>query len=186
MEAAFWKERYAMGATGWDLGQVAPPLQAYFDQLTDKTLRILIPGCGFGYEAIYLAEQGFSAITVIDLVPEALQPIREKAPSVHCIAGDFFELTGSFDRIIEQTLFCAILPQQRKAYVEHVSQLLVPGGKYVGVLFDRDFEGGPPFGGSVEEYRNYCAPVFSSFSIDPCYNSAPPRAQTEVFIRANK
>jgi hypothetical protein len=44
--------------TGWDLGQVSPPLKAYIDQLTDKNLRILIPGCGNSYEAEYLLEKG--------------------------------------------------------------------------------------------------------------------------------
>ena len=55
----YWTQRYQENQTGWDLGQVSPPLQAYFDQLENKNLRILIPGCGRGYEGIYLLEKGF-------------------------------------------------------------------------------------------------------------------------------
>ncbi|MCB0780847.1 MAG: SAM-dependent methyltransferase, partial [Flavobacteriales bacterium] len=51
LDRDFWQQRYADGTTGWDLGAVSPPLKAYFDQLTDKDLRILIPGGGRSYEA---------------------------------------------------------------------------------------------------------------------------------------
>ena len=39
----YWEERYATGETAWDMGIVSPPLKAYFDQLTNKDLSILIP-----------------------------------------------------------------------------------------------------------------------------------------------
>ncbi len=47
----FWDNQYQQGNTGWDLKQVSPPLKAYFDQLVDKKLSILIAGCGNAYEA---------------------------------------------------------------------------------------------------------------------------------------
>ncbi len=45
----------------WDIGYVHPPLlKEYIDQLTSKDIAILIPGCGHGYEAEYLLQQGFT------------------------------------------------------------------------------------------------------------------------------
>ncbi|MCS7037470.1 MAG: SAM-dependent methyltransferase, partial [Saprospiraceae bacterium] len=55
-----------------------------------------------------------------------------------------------------------------------------------GVLFDRDFEGGPPFGGHAEEYRALFEPLFRIHTLEPCYNSIPPRAGAEVFIILKK
>ena len=184
MEQSFWEERYQTNQTGWDLGTVSPPLKAYFDQLTNKDLRICIPGCGRGHEAIYLANNGFSQVTVIDLVQEALDHVRLQAPTVRCIHGDFFELHETFDLIVEQTLFCAIHPSMRSRYAAHVPTLLSNDGKLVGLLFNRDFEGGPPFGGSREEYLSLFGPHFSYLSCETCYNSVAPRQGSEVFILA--
>lgn len=188
MDKTFWQQRYNENTTGWDIGQVSEPLKAYIDQLENKELRILIPGCGFGHEAKYLAENGFSNVTVIDLVDDAIRDLRENYPEIRCITGDFFALeeNESFNLILEQTLFCAIIPSMREKYIRKVAKLLVPGGKYVGVLFNREFEVGPPFGGDVDEYRDYLDPRFTEYSITACYNSVPQRAGTEVFVKAIK
>ena len=65
----YWNNQYVASETGWDLGEVSPPLKAYIDQLTNKNLRILIPGCGNTYEAEYLLQQEYTDITVIDIAP---------------------------------------------------------------------------------------------------------------------
>ena len=54
-----WDNRYLNNDIAWDLGEVSPPLKAYFDQLTNKEIKILIPGGGNSYEAAYLFEKGF-------------------------------------------------------------------------------------------------------------------------------
>ncbi|MCU0386695.1 MAG: TPMT family class I SAM-dependent methyltransferase, partial [Flavihumibacter sp.] len=82
--------------------------------------------------------------------------------------------------------FCALDPSLRSQYVNKMSALLAPGGKLVGVLFNRAFEGGPPFGGSKEEYEQLFAKTFSRRSMEPCYNSIPPRRDAELFIRMEK
>jgi len=186
MEQSYWETRYTEGSTGWDIGETSTPLKDYIDQLSDKTLRILIPGCGFGHEALYLSKLGFTNVTVIDLVDDAMQNIRKTAPSVRCITGDFFLHIGEYDRILEQTLFCAIDPKLRQEYMTKIAGLLAPEGKYVGVLFKKEFEGGPPFGGSIEEYRGYMNTHFTAILMEKCYNSIEPRHDTEVFVIAYK
>jgi methyl halide transferase len=184
MTTNYWHKRYEEGSTGWDIGAISTPLKEYIDQLENRNLRILIPGSGFGHEALYLAQKGFNQITVIDLVDEALENLRENVPDINAITGDFFQFHGTFDLILEQTLFCAIDPSLRDTYLQHISNLLPENGKYVGVLFNREFEGGPPFGGSTEEYTTYFDTKFRLVKMEDCYNSIPQREGTEVFVIA--
>ena len=181
----FWSERYKSCATGWDLGQISPPLEAYFNQLENKDLKILIPGCGSGYEAEYLHSLGFRQVHLLDFAAEPLEAFAKRVhdfPAAHLHQEDFFTHEGQYDLIIEQTLFCAIDPKLRPDYAKNVKRLLKPSGKLVGLLFNRDFEGGPPFGGTKEEYMTYFRPYFSLISMEECYNSAAPRQGTELFV----
>lgn len=185
----FWNNRYCEQSTGWDLGQVSPPIKAYIDQLTDKGLKILIPGCGNAYEAEYLFKQGFSNVYVLDFAPLALENFKKRCPDFpddHMIIGDFFQQNGQYDLIIEQTMFCAIDPKLRSAYAEKIAELLSENGKLVGLFFDREFEGGPPFGGSKEEYFGYFKDYFKRISFEKCYNSIAPRAGSELFAILEK
>lgn len=63
-----------------------------------------------------------------------------------------------------------------------MQQLLNDSGRLVGVLFNTDFVGGPPFGGSKEEYKKHFSPYFLFKYFENCYNSIKPRAGTELFI----
>ena len=77
-----------------------------------------------------------------------------KGENIKIIHQDFFEHKGKYDLVLEQTFFCALDPAKRKDYVEKMYELITPKGKLAGVLFDREFEGGPPFGGRKNEYEN--------------------------------
>lgn len=181
----YWENRYQTNNTQWDIGQVAPPIQEFIDTIADKNARILIPGCGNCYEAIYLLEQGFTAITLIDIAPTLVNGLQEKFkndPEIQVILGDFFEHQGRYDYILEQTFFCALSPQNRPLYVSKMKELLTPKGVLFGLLFDRDFELGPPFGGSKVEYQGLFESDFNIISLEKAKNSIQPRANAEVFI----
>lgn len=185
MEKSYWDKRWRDRETGWDIGQVSTPLKAYFDQLTDKKMRILIPGCGNAHEAEYLWEKGFSNTFIVEIAALAVDSFLKrypKFPKNQIIIGDFFELQDQFDLIVEQTFFCALDPAMRSKYVEKMAELLKPGDKLVGVLFNRPFEGGPPFGGNGEEYENLFKNFFYFKTFETAYNSIAPRAGTELFI----
>lgn len=188
LPAQFWDALYANHETAWDIGHVSTPIKEYIDQLTDKNIRILIPGAGKSYEAVYLADKGFTDITVIDISEVLTKSLQEKIasthPSIKIINGDFFKLKGSFDMVLEQTFFCTLHPSLRSNYVNKIKELLTGNGTLAGVLFNRDFENGPPFGGSTEEYRQLFSPVLRIKVLEGCYNSIPPRAGTEVFLIA--
>lgn len=182
----YWNKRYLQHQTGWDIGTVSTPLKEYIDQLSDKQISILIPGGGNSYEALYLLEKGFTDVTVIDLAPAVTEKLKHQTksyqPHIKILTGDFFELNGQYDLILEQTFFCAIDQALRGNYVTKMSELLKPQGKLVGVLFNRSFEGGPPFGGSEAEYRALFASTFHQIRMEPCYNSISPRSGSELFV----
>ena len=186
----FWNNQYEANTTGWDLGEVSPPLKAYIDQLTNKNLRILIPGCGNTYEAQYLLQQGFTNVTVIDIAPALVAQLQQKFATntnIKIILGDFFEHQGEYDLILEQTFFCAINPPLRKNYVAKMHELLAPNGKLVGVLFDREFEQqGPPFGGCKCQYEPMFEKNFTFKTFELCNNSFVKRLDTELFINLQK
>ncbi len=189
LDAQFWQSRYENNQAGWDLGSASPPLVQYFNQLENKNLKILIPGCGNAHEAEYLFKNGFQNVFVIDLAEAPLRNFKSRVrefPENQLILGDFFILEDTFDLIIEQTLFCAINPELRNEYIKKTSNLLTENGKFVGLLFDRMFDGGPPFGGTKIEYLEYFKPNFESIYLESCYNSILPRQGSEVFFIARK
>ena len=119
LDDKFWENKYKTNKIGWDLGEISPPLKKYFNQLTNKDLKILIPGGGNSYEAEYLFNLGFKNVYVVDFSETALNNIKVRVPSFpksQLILGDFFSLNETFDLIIEQTFFCAINPELRGKY----------------------------------------------------------------------
>ena len=189
LDQQYWDERYHQQATGWDIGNVSTPLKEYIDQLTNKDLAILIPGCGNAYEARYLLNKGFTNITVVDISPVLIEAITNSFSDITdnritMICDDFFNLNPGYDLVLEQTFFCALDPVMRASYVRKMAEILNPGGKLVGILFNRPFEGGPPFGGNVDEYRQLFTSFFEIQTLEFCHNSIEPRSGSEVFIKA--
>lgn len=186
LDKTFWEERYKSQSTGWDVGTISEPLKVYIDSLPDRSISILIPGAGNGYEAEYLHNKGFKNLDVIDIAASPLKNLKSRVPDFpeeNLIQTDFFEWSKKYDLILEQTFFCALDPALRSAYAKKMNQLLKPKGKLVGVLFDFPLtETGPPFGGSQEEYLTYFQPYFEIKKFDKCYNSILPRAGNELFI----
>lgn len=186
LNADFWNHRWKSGLTGWDIGYASPPLVEYMSQYEDKSVSILIPGCGNSYEAENLLSKGFDDITLIDISEELTNRLRErfkKAPQIKVIYEDFFNHVGQYDLILEQTFFCTQILERREEYVRHIASLLKRGGRLVGVLFNVDFgKEGPPFGGDENEYRKLFSGLFDIRVMSPCYNSIPPRAGSELFV----
>lgn len=187
LNKAYWDKKYAQNDVVWDIGHISPPLKAYIDQLTDKNIKILVPGAGNGYEVEYLFSKGFTNILVIDIASQPLENLKARIPSFpegQLIQKDFFALEHhGFDLILEQTFFCSLEPSLRKAYAMKMNDLLNTKGKLVGLLFDRSFKGdAPPFGGSEGEYRRLFNQYFSIKILERAYNSIKPRKGNELFF----
>ncbi len=187
----YWNDRYQAKNTTWDIGAISTPLKEYIDQLENKNISILIPGCGNAYEAEYLLNKGFSNITLVDISPLLIDNLKRKfklnaRKNIHFICDDFFNVNSKYDLIIEQTFFCALNPALRKKYADKMNELLNPGGKLVGVLFNRSFTGGPPFGGNKAEYQQLFGEKFKINVMEECYNSIQPRKGSELFINLSR
>jgi copper chaperone CopZ len=185
----YWDERYQLHQTGWDLGQVSPPLKAYFETLQKKNSAVLIPGCGSAYEASFLLSLGFTNITLIDISPTLVHELQlkfEGNSNIKVVLGDFFAHEGTYDFIFEQTFFCALPPFLRQKYVWKMHQLLAQQGKLVGLLFNRSFTESPPFGGSSLEYEGLFRKSFEFVKFETASNSIPARANTELFFEFKK
>lgn len=152
-----WNARYLEGDTPWEKGEAAPPLREISARL-GKVIwglgPVLVPGCGFGHDARWIAEQG-AEVVGLDVSELALAEARERtlggSPSFEL--GDFFEAqAGRFLSVFEHTCFCAIDPSERENYVAAVSQWLPADGHLVAIFFlNPGSETGPPFGTSLEE-----------------------------------
>jgi SAM-dependent methyltransferase len=188
LSANYWNSRYESNETAWDLGIVSPPIKKYIDQLKNKDLKILIPGAGNAHEALYLLENGFTNVTIIDFAALPLKNLKSKLNAIdeshyHLINEDFFNHQGKYDLILEQTFFCAINPELRIEYVNHCYQLLLKNGKIVGVLFNKEFPfEEPPFGGNENDYRELFTQRFMIKTMEVAYNSVAPRNGSELFV----
>jgi len=185
----YWSQRWQDGRTQWDIGYPSPPLQSIIDQIQDKDISILIPGCGNAYELKYLVEKGFHNITVIDIVPDIIHQLAQEynSDAIKFLCEDFFLHQGHYDLILEQTFFCAIPILERRHYVLQMYELLNPQGLLAGVLFNRQFSSPePPYGGSMEEYLNLFQEKFQYLHFFPCTKSIPPRQGSELFFYCQK
>lgn len=188
----FWQKRWLESKTGWDIGSPAPPIAEYIDTLPDKNIKILIPGAGNAYEAEYLFKQGFTNVFVMDIAEKPLQNLAERVPQFpaeHLLNENFFEHTGKYDLIIEQTFFVAIDPLMRRNYMIKMHEILKSGGVLAGLLiFDKEpSPGGPPFIDTYDGYKKYFYnELFKVNRFEIAGNSIKPRAGREIFFELVK
>ena len=182
----YWTERYDAGKDGWDLGCISPPIKEYIDQLTNKDIKILIPGAGNSHEAEYIHNQGFTNLYVCDISNVPLDNLKDRVstfPLDNLIHGNFFEIQDEFDLVLEQTFFCALNPLLRQDYIEQMSKIIKPKGSLICLLFSKEFyREGPPFGGVINNYKAMFSKKFDIKVITPCTNSIESRMGSELFI----
>jgi SAM-dependent methyltransferase len=190
LEKEFWENRWEKNETQWDIGYASPAIKLHFQEITNHTVKILIPGCGNAYEAEEVFALGFKNLYIIDISKSAVESFKKRCPDFpesQIICDDFFHSEklnkiGPFDYIVEQTFFCAIYPSMRDAYCERMSQLLALKGSLVGLLFDIDKSDSPPFGGRKEEYLERFTKHFKKVSVEKCKLSIEARTGREFWI----
>lgn len=186
LDKNYWEQRYNDDKIGWNIGHPSTPIKNYIDQLTDKEIKILIPGAGNGYEAEYLWQNGFKNVYLLDIAEQPLLNFRKRVPEFpidQILHSDFFEMNDTFDLIIEQTFFCALDPLLRSTYVKKMHQILKRKGKLVGLLFNFPLtDMGPPFGGDKNLYQELFSQSFSLTTLEMANNSIIPRQGKELFF----
>ena len=185
----YWDQRYINDDTGWDIHKPSPPLKSYIDTLMDKDCRILIPGCGNAHEARYLLEKGFTNVTLIDFSKVVTDRLKEvyKGQPIQIINENFFEHSGTYDLILEQTFFCALPHTQQEKYVKKSLELLSTHGRIAGVFFNKKFaDTEPPYIRDNATYKHLFSPYFDFLQFAECKNSIAPRMGTELFFEFRK
>ena len=140
---------------------------------------------------IWLHRQGWTNTWHLDFSEEAIQGTKARYPELpedKLLVEDVFKHEALYDYVLEQTLYCAINPRMRGRYVEKLSELLMPGGHLVGVLFTFAFNEmkGPPWGGSPHDYRLMLHPYFTIHTLQKNKYAVAERQGKELFVHAQK
>lgn len=161
----FWERRFAAGDTPWDRGAASPQLAAWIASGALKPCRILVPGCGSGYEVADLALAGFE-VTGLDYADEAIARAHERLKLAEVdatlVQADAlaWQPDRPFDAVYEQTCLCALHPDDWIAYAKQLHRWIAPGGKlfalFMQLLRPQAAEGymqGPPYHCDINAMR---------------------------------
>ncbi|MSU57346.1 MAG: methyltransferase domain-containing protein [Pedosphaera sp.] len=167
----FWVKRWEDGTLPWDLGGIPPNLVSFLTRSSASPARVLIPGCGTGYEVRAFHEAGHD-VTAIDFSGPAvaharavLGPLGDKI-----VQGNFFKHDFGAQRygmIYERGFLCSLPPARWPDYAARIADLLLPGGKLVGLfLYGREPEP-PPFPLTDETAEHLLGRLFTLRHTEP-------------------
>ena len=130
----FWQQRFAQAQTPWDRGAPGPQIERWIaDGSLTPGLRIAVPGCGSGHDALALATAA-CVVTAIDYAEAAVTLTRERlaaaGASAEVVQADVlaWRPAAPLDAVYEQTCWCALHPDQWSAYAQQLQRWLRPGG----------------------------------------------------------
>ena len=177
-DPARWERRYTVSDIPWDTGKPDPFLEAYFQNLKDKPLKILEIGCGTGTNALWLTQQGCKVVA-LDLSPTAVAIAQAKIDSagVECrvLAADFLKdpiEDGPFDLIYDRAVFHIFeTEEERERFAKRAAGLLGEDGVWFSLLGSTDGpprDTGPPRR-SAQEITASIEPFFEILSLQATY-----------------
>jgi len=176
----FWCSRFGAGAIPWDAGGVPADFAAFV--AARAPMNTLVPGCGSGWEAAFLAGAGWP-VTALDFSPVAVEKARQvlgEAP-VDLVCGDFFAYAPprALELIYERAFLCALPRKLWEDWGRQVAALLPTGGLLAGYFFVCEQLKGPPFGISREQLEALLQPSFECVEDKPVDDSIPVFAGRE-------
>jgi hypothetical protein len=178
----FFDIRYATGRMPWDFGGVPSSLKEFLAKHQGPG-RVLIPGCGSGYEIEAFSSAGWDVIG-IDFskvaVARARRLLGPLAGKVH--QRDFFDYAlreGWFDMIYERTFLCTLLPDFWLAYAQRIAKLIAPSGLLCGFFFFGPEDEPPPYPISEDQLDKLLGSWFEKIEDDAVEDSLPLYAGKE-------
>lgn len=143
----FWDARYRDGITPWDAAVTPSKLLSWLENRTP--MRVLVPGCGSGYEVKAFAERGHDVLA-IEFSDAAIEAAQRQLGALSALVrkADFFtfQAEAPFDLIYERAFLCALPRRLWPKWAARAAGLLRPGGSLAGFFFLDDNPRGPPFG----------------------------------------
>ncbi len=183
----YWENRYLENDIPWDTGTHHRELPAIIKSFGLKGKYGYVPGCGYGYDAAFLAQQG-AEIWASDISLTAIERARAVAEKysgpVTLIHDDMInpgeKYTGFFDFVFEYTTICSVSPEIRSDFITGMSRLLKDNGLYITILFPLSgITENPPYPVENIEFKNLAAPHFKLIYFQKAIDSIKPRAGRE-------
>lgn len=170
----FWDERYARQRMPWDLGGVPEALCDFLSRT--RPGRVLIPGCGTGYEVRAFAHAGWQ-VDAIDFSQEAVRCAQNflGAEARLVRQADFFadNAADPFDLVYERTFLCSLPKNRWPSYASKVTQSLCSGGCLAGFFFFGPETEPPPYPIDHHELGVLLGDVFTRIEDSPASDSLP-------------
>ena len=193
-----WSRLWDQLHTPWDRSQSSPALVELLDDDkvalftdTNKIRTALVPGCGRGYDVLYLARAlrryTFERAVGLEIssgavkaashyFAEQLDPTVKGHASV--LLGDFFDSTQAwstrqkYDLVYDYTFLCALHPSRRQDWARRMVEVTTDDGVLITLQhpLHAKHEGGPPFSLTPEIYDDLLLPHF-----DKVYHQKPGR-----------
>ncbi|KAM0747155.1 S-adenosyl-L-methionine-dependent methyltransferase [Meredithblackwellia eburnea MCA 4105] len=150
-----WEKMWQEQTTPWDASGIQPALKDlvengwakvgvdWSDLASGGEGKALVPGCGRGYDVLYLASKGFQAVGA-DISATAIAAAREHYASQHSPPPtvtfeqvDFFkDLPEAFYSLAyDYTFFCAIPPSMRSEWAKAYAKTIRPGGVLITLMW---------------------------------------------------
>lgn len=173
--AEFWELRYAARFAPWDAGRVPAQLLAFV--AAGPPRRVLVPGCGSGWDVRCFAEHGWDVLG-IDFSAAALAAAREVlGPHAgRTRQADVFApiAEAPFEVVYERALLCALPRRDWPAWGRRMAELVAPGGLLAGFFYFDQGDRGPPFPLHAEsELASLLEPAFTRRADAPVPDSIP-------------
>lgn len=183
-----WQHAWRAGRTPWDAGASPPALHHLLERDLVPGGRVLVPGCGTGYDLAALARHDREIIG-IDISEDArrafVQTHQSLPGSVSYEVADFFsyEAGEDFDFVWDYTFFCALDPSQRADWAAAVERFVKPTRMLATLLFpyedpisDRQ---GPPWPVNASMVRELIGESFDELEVTRPERSHPGREGRE-------
>ncbi len=188
-----WQKHYDEDDLKWDIGEVSPAIIRLWNENKLPQGKAIVPGCGQGHEVMFLAERGWQ-VTGVDFAQGAVDllshTLEKKGIQGRVLRRNFFELdeehSAQYDLLLEQTFFCAILPEDRQKYVATAGRILKPGGMLAGLFYETGEEGGPPFNTTKENILENFSDKFVIEYLEKTPDSVERRADKELLALLRK
>lgn len=177
-----WELLYQMQQTPWDLGSVTPAIKNLVKEggIPPVVRRILVPGCGVGYDVMeFASSRGDAQVVGLDLSTSAIQAAKDMARKgdpaiasrVEWVQGDFYSYSPKdiFDLVFDYTFLCAMQLHMRPNWAQKMSELVRPGCYLLTLIYPiSDHEGGPPFALNPQIYHDLLDGTFEMLWMRDC------------------
>jgi len=133
----YWDKRFRAEKRIWGNNPSISAIEASRIFKEHNLETILVPGCAYGRNSIYLAKEGF-IVTAFDISPMALKTARQTAADLD-VGVKYFEgnaldqeaYKGTYDGIYASNLLHLFLKNEREKIIQNLKKVLRKGGVVV-------------------------------------------------------